>query len=93
MTNSAGDRWTFRLFLLFLFPPIIFIGVASSYYILESTKWSQMDQPLAIAMRLFYIYAPLSSICLLAALIWLVIDERKLRRLTQQSEEKKGESN
>jgi len=91
-TADIEDRWTFRLFLLILFISILFIGVTSSYYIIENTKWSEIDATLAITMKLFYIYVPLSGVCLLAALVWLVIDEKKIRRLTQRLKEKNKDS-
>jgi len=90
---SIGGNWTLRLFLLLLFASILFIGITSSYYIFENTNWSQMDQTLANAVKLFYIYVPLSGVCLFAALVWLVIDEIKIRRLVQMLEEKRKRGN
>lgn len=89
-TNSENE-WTLRLFILLLFIIILFIGVASSYYIVENTNWSGMDKTLADAMKLFYTYSALLGVCLFATLVWLVVDERKIRRLTQRLEkENKG---
>jgi HAMP domain-containing protein len=48
-----------------------------------------MDKTLADTMKLFYIYSALLGACLFAALVWLVVDERKIRRLIQQLEKRK----
>ena len=40
-------------------------------------------------MKLFYTYASLLGVCSFAALAWLVIDERKIRKLIQQLEKEK----
>ena len=92
-TADTENGWTLRLFVLLLFASVLFIGVASFFYIFENTSWSQMDQTLATAIKLFYFYVSLSGMCLFAVLIWLVIDERKIGRLTQQLEEEKERGN
>lgn len=88
-TPDTGNGLTLRLFVLLLFTLILFIGIASSYYIIENSPWSGMDKTLADTMKLFYTYASLLGVCSFAALAWLVIDERKIRKLIQQLEKEK----
>jgi len=89
-TADADDVWTLRVFVLFLFVSVLFVIVASSYYVLENTNWDAIqDKTLAIAMKLLYIYTPLLSVCLFLALAWLVVDERKIKRLMKQLEKEK----
>jgi HAMP domain-containing protein len=40
-----------------------------------------MDKNLAVTTKLFYVYAVILGVCLLAALAWLTMDERKIKRL------------
>ncbi|MBX5327720.1 MAG: hypothetical protein ACQXXH_01995 [Candidatus Bathyarchaeia archaeon] len=82
-TADTEDGGSLRTFVLFLFPSILFIGIAAVYYIVEQSNWGQLDTTLAAALKIFYIYATLLGICLFAALAWLVVDERKIRRLTK----------
>ncbi|MEM2102456.1 MAG: hypothetical protein QXM22_02955 [Candidatus Bathyarchaeia archaeon] len=82
-TVDAEDGWSFRVFVLFLFPSILFIGIAAVYYIVERSNWAQLDPTLAASLKIFYIYAALLGICVFAALVWLVVDERKIRHLTR----------
>jgi len=86
--NAPEDGLSLRVFVLFLFPAILFIGLAAVYYVVEKSDWSQVDPTLAATLKLFYIYVALLGVCLLAALVWLVVDERKIRRLTRLLEEK-----
>jgi cytochrome bd-type quinol oxidase subunit 1 len=79
--ESVGDELTLRLFVLLLFVIIFFIGAVSAYYIVANTNWDAMDKNLAVTMRLFYVYAVVLGVCLLGALTWLVVDERKIKRL------------
>jgi ABC-type siderophore export system fused ATPase/permease subunit len=89
-TTDTGDAWTLRIFVLLLFVSVLFVIIASSYYVLENANWSAVeDKTLAIAMKLLYIYTPLLGVCLFVALAWLVVDERKIRKLTQQLEKEK----
>ena len=80
-TESAGDELTLRLFVLLLFAIIFFIGAVSAYYIVANTNWDVMGKNLSVTVRLFYVYAVILGVCLLGALAWLVIDERKIRNL------------
>ncbi|MGQ9566373.1 MAG: hypothetical protein ACUVT5_07545 [Candidatus Bathyarchaeales archaeon] len=80
---DARDRLSFRVFVLFLFPSILFVGVIAVYYVVEHSNWGQLDPTLAASLKIFYIYAILLGVCLFVALVWLVIDERKIRRLTE----------
>lgn len=83
-TETPEDTWSFRLFVLVLFVIVLFIGVASVYYILSNTNWDAMDKNLAVTTRLFYVYSALVGISLFGALVWLVADERRIRKLTKQ---------
>jgi TRAP-type C4-dicarboxylate transport system permease small subunit len=80
-TTDGEDTWTLRLFILLLFVMILFIGTVSAFYILANTNWDAMDKNLAVTTKLFYVYAALLGVCLLAALAWLTVDERKIRKL------------
>lgn len=91
-TPNAGNGLTLRLFVLLLFTIILFIGVASSYYIIANSNWSGMDKTLADTMKLFYVYSALLGVCLFAALIWLAVDERKIGKLAQKIEKEKTDS-
>lgn len=91
-TTGAEDTWSLRLLVLLLFVILLFIGAASTYLILTNTNWGAVDKNLAITMKLFYIYSALLGVCLLGALAWLVIDERKIRNLRQQLERRKQAS-
>ncbi len=88
-TPSTDDTWSLRLFILLLFAIVLFIGVASAYYIIANTNWDAMDKNLAVTTKLFYVYSVLLGVCLLGALAWLVADERRIRRLKQQFEKDK----
>ena len=81
-TPDNENGFTLRLLVLFLFVLILLIGVVMSYYIITYYPWSGIDATLANTMKLFYIYTALLGVCLFAALAWLVVDERKIRRLT-----------
>jgi len=83
VTADTEDGGSLRTFILFLFPSILFIGIAAVYYIIEQSNWGQLDPTLATALKIFYIYAALLGICLFAVLAWLLVDERKIRRLTK----------
>ena len=48
-----------------------------------------MDETLADTMKLFYTYASLLGVCTFAALALLVVDERRIRKLTQELEKEK----
>jgi uncharacterized integral membrane protein len=89
---GMGDTWSLRLFVLLLFFIVLFIGATSAYYILTNTNWDAMDKNLAVTTKLFYVYAILLGVCLLGALTWLTVDERKIRKLRQQLEKKKETS-
>ena len=80
-TNDVEDTWSLRLFILLLFVMMLFVGVVSAYYILANTNWDAVDKNLAVTTKLFYVYAVILGVCLLAALAWLTMDERKIRRL------------
>jgi uncharacterized membrane protein len=90
--ESTGDELTLRLFVLLLFVIIFFIGVVSAYYIVANTNWDALDTNLAVTMRLFYVYSALLGVCLLGALVWLVLDERRIRKLRQLLEKEKAGS-
>jgi len=87
-TADAENGWSLRVFVLFLFPAILFVGLAAVYYVVEKSDWSQVDPTLAATLKLFYIYTALLGVCLFAVLAWLVVDERKIRRLTKLREKK-----
>jgi phage shock protein PspC (stress-responsive transcriptional regulator) len=89
-TESTGDELTLRLFVLLLFVMIFFIGAVSAYYIVANTNWGALDMNLAVTMRLFYVYSALLGVCLLGALVWLVLDERRIRKLKQLLEKEKA---
>ena len=80
-TDEVEDRWSLRVFVLLLFVMILFIGLVSAFYILANTNWGAMDKNLSVTTELFYVYAVFLGVCLLAALAWLIVDERKIRRL------------
>ena len=88
-TPNTENRLTLRLFVLLLFTLILFIGIASSYYIIANSPWSSMDETLADTMKLFYTYASLLGVCTFTALALLVVDERRIRKLTQELEKEK----
>jgi membrane protease YdiL (CAAX protease family) len=72
-----------RLLVLFLFILILLIGIAMSYYTIVNCPRSGISTTLASVMKLFCIYAVLLDACLFVALVWLVADESKIRRLTK----------
>jgi hypothetical protein len=80
-TIDVEDTWSLRVFILLLFVMILFIGAVSAFYLLAHTNWDAMDKNLAVTTKLFYVYAVLLGVCLLAALAWLTVDERKIRKL------------
>jgi uncharacterized membrane protein YedE/YeeE len=82
-TSDDENGFTLRLLVLFLFVLILLIGIVMSYYIIAYYPWSGIDTTLANAMKLFYIYTALLGVCLFAAFVWLVVDERKIRKLTK----------
>ncbi len=88
-TPNTENGFTLRLFVLLLFTLILFIGIASSYCIIANSPWSSMDETLADTMKLFYTYASLLGVCSFAALAWLVVDERRIRKLIQELEKEK----
>jgi phage shock protein PspC (stress-responsive transcriptional regulator) len=90
--ESTGDELTLRLFVLLLFVMIFFVGAVSAYYIVANTNWGALDTNLAVTMRLFYVYSALLGACLLGALVWLVLDERRIRKLRQLLEKEKAGS-
>jgi uncharacterized integral membrane protein len=91
-TTSTEDTWSFRLLVLLLFVIILFIGVVSAYYIVANTNWDAMDKNLAVTTKFFYIYTVFLGVCLLGALTWLVVDERRIRRLRHMLEKEKASS-
>ena len=94
MEISNGENgFTLRIFILLLFTLILFIGIASSYYVIENSNWGGIDKTLADTMKLSYVYTSLLGVCLFVALVWLVIDERKIGKLTQSLREKHEEAN
>jgi uncharacterized BrkB/YihY/UPF0761 family membrane protein len=92
-TPNGENGFTLRIFILLLFTLILFIGIASSYYVIENSNWSGIDKTLADTMKLSYVYMSLLGVCLFVALVWLVIDERKIGKLTEGLKEKREEVN
>jgi len=82
-TSDDENGFTLRLLVLFLFVLILLIGIAMSYYIIVNYPWNGIDATLASVMKLFCIYTVLLGACLFCALGWLVLDERRIRRLTR----------
>ena len=88
-TTDTEDTWSLRLFVLLLFVIVLFIGAISAYYIVANTNWDALDKNLAMTTKLFYVYSVLLGVCLLGALAWLLVDERRIRKLKQQLEKVK----
>jgi len=66
---------------------MLFIGGVSAYYVLANTTWSAMNQNLAVTTELFYVYGVFLGVCVLLVMAWLIVDERKIKRI-QKSQSK-----
>ena len=80
-TGDVEDGWSLRLFVLPLLAVMLFIGGVSAYYVLANTNWGAMNQNLAVTTELFYVYGVFLGVCVLLVMAWLIVDERKIKRI------------